>query len=501
MERLIAVDLADVDDAATGRYLTTLAWGDRVDVQGETDTHVEVALTTFVEQPDGSRVAVATRGRIAKRRRAVVAAPEQLGVLKVDFVDVQQGDGAVVQTPGGKTMLIDGGDNQLFARYLAGKFRGTSAQQPKEVDAIVVSHGDADHFAGLSLIGDSETHDDPAKRLFVQPRRVFHNGLVKRPSGGRRETEMLGTTVDRDGRGGERPLIVELEDDLRTVPDAEMNKDFKKWKRTLEHWTTRGDIEIRRLERGDDAAFGFLAPEGVQVEVLGPLLEQRGSDTGLPFLGEPKRRFGHPSQQEPSFGAASASHTINGHSIVLRITFGSWHLLFAGDLNEQAEATLADAHRAGELDLRSEVLKVPHHGSADFLYRFLEAVSPVVSVVSSGDESPRKEYIHPRATLLTGLGRAGRDHEPVLFVTELVAFFRSEGWVQPARAQHADDDVRPGRAPFFGFSREAFGTVRVRTDGRRLLVYTDSGLSDMKEAYVYTLDTDGSALPQEPIRV
>jgi beta-lactamase superfamily II metal-dependent hydrolase len=496
MERLIAVDLADVKDAATGRYVTTLAWGDRVEVTAETEEHVEVTLTRSVVQPDGSHVPVELHGRIRAGRGVVVKPPDELRIFHADFVDVQQGDGAVLQTPGGRVVLLDGGDNVLFARYLASRFRGTSAEHPLPVDAIVVSHGDADHFAGLSLLGDAEQNPNPSKRIFVQPARVFHNGLVKRPSD-RRDTEMLGATVD----GGERPLIVGLEDDLLAVPDSEMNKDFKKWKHTLEHWATRAPIEIRHLSRGDDDAFDFLASEGVSVQVLGPIPVTHDGRTGLPFLGEPRRRFGHPSAHPTTFGAASASHTINGHSIVLRIRFGSWTLLFAGDLNEQAEQTLVDAHAERELDLRSEVLKVPHHGSADFLHAFLAAVEPVVSVVSCGDESSRKEYIHPRATLLAGLGRHSRSDEPVVFVTELVAFFQAEGWVVPASAQHAGDDVRSGRrGPFFGFSREAFGIVRVRTDGRRLLVCTDSGRAGMKEAYVYTLDADGTAVPQEPIR-
>src|SRR5215212_722250 len=114
-ERLIAVDLAKVVRMDDGRHLTTLAWGDRVDVVAETDRHVEVRLTIFEEQEDRSRTPVEVRGRIAKRGRdPVVVAPGRLRLLKVDFVDVQQGDGAVLQTPGGKTVLIDGGDNQLF---------------------------------------------------------------------------------------------------------------------------------------------------------------------------------------------------------------------------------------------------------------------------------------------------------------------------------------------------------------------------------------------------
>ena len=496
MERLIAVDLADVWDEA-GDYVMTLAWGDRVEVTGETADHVEIVRTTFRAERDLSRRPRQVRGRIKKRRGVnALATRAQLRILRADFVDVQQGDGAVLETPGGSVVLIDGGDNKLFARYLAGRFRDTSDAAPKEVDAIVVTHGDADHFSGLSFIADSEAlRDRPHKQLFLHPRRIFHNGLVKRPSS-RRETELLGPTV----RGPNGPVAVGLVDELRDVDDSEMNAPFKRWKRTLAHWARRGPIEVRRLQRGDDAAFGFLAAEGVGVQVLGPLTQQVGGQAGLPFLGAPQRRFGHRPSSRRRFGSPSASHTINGHSIVLRVTFGEWNLLFAGDLNEQAEESLLAEHEARRIDLRSEVLKVPHHGSADYLPDFLKAVAPIVSVVSSGDESARKEYIHPRATLMAGLGRHARIEEPVVFVTELVAFFAARGWAQLTDDQDPDERVRRG-PPFYGFSREAWGTVRVRTDGVRLLVFTDSGLPKMKEAYVFTLGADGGATPQEPIRV
>jgi hypothetical protein len=40
---------------------------------------------------------------------------------------------------------------------------------------------------------------------------------------------------------------------------------------------------------------------------------------------------------------------------------------------------------------------------------------------------------------------------------------------------------------FFAFSRSAFGMVKIRTDGDRLLVYTDSGNVKLKEAYAYEI--------------
>jgi Metallo-beta-lactamase superfamily len=494
VERRVAVDIAAVRDLQRGRHLVTLAWGDRVEMTGETDKHVLVEVA-MGRDPRPAKVA----GRITKRSGTpVVATPSEVKVLQVDFVDVQQGDGSVIESPKGKVVLVDGGDNQLFARYLAARYGGTTENRPKRVDCIVVTHGDADHFRGLTRIRESESHRERPKRLFLHPARVFHNGLVKRPERGRRETEMLGPT-DGDTR---RPLIVGLVDDPRALPDAELNERFKEWKTTLDHWERRGPIDIRRLERGNDPEFDFLRDEGIEVEVLGPIPAKRGRRTGLLFLGDPRRSFGHPSlRPQTTFGSPSASHTINGHSIVLRLTYGRWRMLFAGDLNEEAERTLADDHAAGTVDLRSEVFKVPHHGSADFLFDFLKAVEPVVSVVSSGDESEMTEHIHPRATLVSGLGRFGREHEPVVFVTELVAFFKSESWVRHVTPEGDTRDWTGRTTPFFAFSREAYGAVRVRTDGTRLLVYTDSGVATKKEAYAYTLAPDGTAVPEELRRV
>lgn len=111
---------------------------------------------------------------------------------------MQQGDAAVIETPGGKTILVDGGDNRLFARYLASRYRGSSAAAPKDIDLLLVTHGDADHFAGSS----------------------------------RKETELLGPTRVVDGR----LVVTGLETDLLAVADAEMNEPFRRWKAVLAAW-------------------------------------------------------------------------------------------------------------------------------------------------------------------------------------------------------------------------------------------------------------------------
>jgi beta-lactamase superfamily II metal-dependent hydrolase len=505
---VINVDLADVW-GQTGRkkYLRTLAWGDEVAVTKQTSTSIEVEFVNFNEQPDGSILPVKEVGFIEPQKSSDIKAADVViprnksAVLKVNCVDVQQGDGSVIEAPDGKVILVDGGDNQLFARYLAGRFRGTTPESPKVIDCILVTHGDADHFAGLPEILKSETNKERRKRLFIQPKRYFHNGIVKRPSkrNGKSvpEVELLGATR----KVGNTTFLVGLEKDLLKVPDAEMNEPFKKWKEALREYNKRDKIEFRRLQFGDNDAFAFFNEGDLQIEVLGPLVTEVAGKPALRFLGDPPKgpRVGHESVSldEEDFKGHSASHTINGHSIVFRLVYGGFSYLFTGDLNDEASRFLTREHNAGHLNLMSEVFKVPHHGSADFSGAMFQAVSPVVSIVSSGDESAKKEYIHPRATLIGALGKWSRVPEPLIFVTELVAFFNKEGW---SKLSDPKTKAQKERGEFFGFSRTAFGIVNTRTNGKRLFVYTDSGNVKMKEAYAYALDSSGVPQPAEVLR-
>ncbi|HWP53635.1 MAG TPA: MBL fold metallo-hydrolase [Pyrinomonadaceae bacterium] len=531
-QHLINIDLATIKVPAEGdrKSITRiLAWGDEVEVAAITAQQVEVIVTIFEQQEDGSVKPLRVSGFITPKKNTfkpadIVIPKNDSKILKIDFVDVQQGDGSVIETPKRKVLLVDGGDNQLFARYLANRFRGSSDAKPKEIDCILVTHGDADHFEGLTEIHKSETdpHLDSQKwkRLFIHPQRVYHNGLVKRPGKKngvtRKEKEMLGATktVKDPVSGKDVTIITGLESDLLKVDDAEMNEPFLAWKAALTDYQKRGPIEFRNLELGDDNAFDFLADEGIKVQVLGPIPTTIGNVTGLKFLGDPPEgpRIGQESLnlKPVGFSGASASHTINGHSVIFRLNYGRFNFLFTGDLNDESGRALASAHSQGQLSLQSEVFKVPHHGSADFSGAFIQAVSPVISVVSSGDESARKEYIHPRATLIGALGKYSRVEEPLIFVTELVAFFAMEGYVDPefhklskdGKAVIKDNEVTldpKAKKRFFAFSRAAFGIVMVRTDGERLLVYTNSGQETMKEAYAYKINEFGKPEPA-PVR-
>jgi hypothetical protein len=114
----------------------------------------------------------------------------------------------------------------------------------------------------------------------------------------------------------------------------------------------------------------------------------------------------------------------------------------------------------------------------------LEAVRPVVSVVSSGDENVAKEYIHPRAGLVGALGKYSRGTvaRPLVYVTEMVAFFK--------RSKNS----------FRWYEKTTFGIVHIRTDGQRVLAVTNSGRDDRKEAYAFRVDERGEVVFEEEVR-
>jgi len=288
---------------------------------------------------------------------------------------------------------------------------------------------------------------------------------------------MFGRTVStRDNL-----MVVNLVDDLLKVKAREMNTPFKRWQKSLLHWQKRGPIDIRRLAFGDKQEFNFLKEENIYVDVYGPITKTvrdgQRRRPGLPFLHTPPKTVLLPLDEEEDADLSySASHTINGHSVVTRLTYGNVRFLLSGDLNQESMENLR--RKVRPKDLEAEIVKVPHHGSADFDLQALKSMKPVVSLISSGDESSRKEYIHPRATLMGALGKVSRGNISLVFCTELAAFFEMRG---------VSTVNKTGRE-YFGFERTNFGIVQIRTDGERVLVFTHSGKEGLKEAYRFTVD-------------
>lgn len=79
------------------------------------------------------------------------------GELQVTAIDVGQGDGFYIRTPGGKHFLIDGGSTSesKVGQYRIEPF--LKSQGVGRLDYVFVSHGDGDHINGISeLLADQE---------------------------------------------------------------------------------------------------------------------------------------------------------------------------------------------------------------------------------------------------------------------------------------------------------------------------------------------------------
>jgi competence protein ComEC len=81
----------------------------------------------------------------------------------------------------------------------------------------------------------------------------------------------------------------------------------------------------------------------------------------------------------------------NDTSLVVRATAAGQRVLIPGDIEKHALRALVAEHRAGTIDLHSQVLMAPHHGSVlpHDTEEFLRCVRPEYLIVSSAQVRPK----------------------------------------------------------------------------------------------------------------
>lgn len=426
-------------------------------------------------------------------------------LLEVIFLDVGQGDGCILTTPqvGARetVMVIDAGAGENMRGYLDYRFRDFKTKF--KFHAAIISHSDSDHYRGFQPIFDNPQ---------ISFEHVYHNGLMERAG-----DDLLGPV--NDGYLTDiRPTNASAK---ALYSDAEV-RGSKQYAALI--WTALksdrfDDVSMLSTEHGqkeDGRTWmpGF-APSNnpdFTIEVLAPVVER--APNGKKGL----RAFGK------SLTSASMDNgkTKNGHSVLLRLKYRSFSMLFGGDLNLPAETFLmrhygnhgeapsSKAEVSAMIDRARErfavdVMKTCHHGSSDVTDEFLEATAPAAYIVSSGDD---ESYVHPRPDLLGLLGKKGRGHRPLVLCTEILRstreredpklrirlqklFVEIAAETDSAKRKKLEAEREAILDELFKRNVGVYGAINVRTDGHRVVIaLRNERPRGIKRWFYYELEKD-----------
>ncbi len=480
-------------DPVTKKAVKQVLWGDWLNV-------VE-------SEGDWNKVSWGERFYLIRKTDCIDEAP-----LEVVFLDVGQGDGSIVTTPGKagerRTIVVDAGKDDNVYRFI--KWRYGKFAKDVWFHAAVATHSDEDHYQGFqALIDEPRVHFES----------FYHNGLAERVG-----PELLGPS---DPTGRYLTSVMITDNDIRTLYKDDAVRGRKKYPKLIYSALTNGrvdKVEMLGSERSDGMQNRHWMPSlgpgdhpDFAIEVLGPLVERDENGAArLRWFGD---KIGSTSQD--------TGKTKNGHSVILRLSYRGFTLVLGGDLNKPAEdfllrsysgiaddQPLADAVKDATTRWRSDVLKCCHHGATDVTDEFLAAVHPSAFVVSSGDQ---ESYVHPRPDLLGRLGRAGRGRAPLILCTEILRSTReseSKNLLSTINAQSAIIE-KPGSpvekikeaktkrdAALKTLAKrnvEVYGAINVRTDGRELAIafLKESGVLQRWQIYWYKHDEREGFIPVE----
>ena len=270
--------------------------------------------------------------------------PASGGELTVRILDVGpvNGDSILITSPAGKTVLIDAGDTSK-GKAVVDALKRNNIQQ---LDYFIATHPHPDHIGGSAEVFKA-----------VKVLNVIDNGqgpsvppsLLPLPSSTTNKKSV--SSAPKKPPAKSPPSLTRFYDDYKAAVSSS----------GAQYETARPGA---KYDLGGGALLTVLAPSE-------------------PFFTKEQMKAGG---NEP-----------NANSIVVRLDYGNFSMLLAGDAEEQTEHRLLTK----ELDLQARVLKIGHHGSkyassSDFLKR----VKPEIAIVSCGAWN---RYGHPSQAVLDRL--------------------------------------------------------------------------------------------------
>ena len=288
------------------------------------------------------------------------------------FLDVGQGDGILIRTEQGTSILIDGGStsNQRVGEYVllpAIRYYGMS-----ELDYVFVTHGDADHISGIEYLLNAE-HIGVRIRNLVLAKYGDRQGLAN--------IETLAKEKNIN------VVYMEAGDKIQEKQNPDMAG------LTLECLYPSGStLEAKQVvEREADSIAE--AKQVAEREASGITDDKKiaiGLDNAI-------------TANVPGEEATGSGLDANDLSMVLLAKYDGRKILFTGDAGSMVEKRLI----LEKSILLSEIdaLKVGHHGSHSASSKgFLQTTKPQYAIISCGKKN---HYGHPHEETLMQLQTIG----------------------------------------------------------------------------------------------
>ncbi len=319
--------------------------------------------------------------------------PKPTGELQVHVLDVGpvEGDSILIVSPTGKSVLIDAGD--------AGKGKvildALKRYKIERVDYFIATHPHPDHIGGADEVMNG-----------IKVGTVIDNGVdlsTPQPSP---------TPGKRGSKAKPAPTPVPKKTRAKSI-----NAFFDEYKDALQ----KSGAQYEKAEVGKKYDLGG----GAFLTVLAPT---------EPFFTKEQMKAG--------------GNETNANSIVLRLDYGDFSMLFMGDAETQTEERMIGK----DTNLKAKVIKIAHHGSKYATSeRFLKIAQPETAIISTGAWN---RYGHPGQSMLDRLKTVNAKLYRTDLQGEITITTKGKGDSNGAHvyevkaAKETKDDVWTGREGF-----------------------------------------------------
>lgn len=288
------------------------------------------------EDGGGSRVERSADGEVKGNAAVMVA----------HYIDVGQGDAALLEFPCGVILVDAGGQSKETNKALVGyldKFFTRRADLNRTINAVVITHPHLDHTRGIR-----EVMSRFKVLNYVDNGQICCSGKY----------------------------------DVKWVRDHQAKHGFK----------------IREV--GDSDFAGLNYKQGVSGKMIDPL-KCADCDPVIQILSGQRTT-------RPGGWSATEFKNANNHSLIVRVDFGESSFLFTGDMETDALDELVEHYDVSDL-LDVDVYQVGHHASKNgTTVKFMREATPEISLISCGkfevkDRWTAFDYGHPHRDAVTML--------------------------------------------------------------------------------------------------